>query len=194
MVLSWREPLGLFVVRTVIPDDAELVILPEPGPVNVTAGEPASGAHGGGRATFGFAGLREYEPGDPVRSIAWKRSASAGRLVVKRAPRSMVHAVMLVCDMASCTTDAQVDAVAYAAMSRYAGLCAGLERHGGKLIVTTDRQSPHPQARPCGLSPRCMPEGMPTIWLQPCAMPLLRNICRSAWSSSRQAHQARQAA
>lgn len=28
MVLSWREPLGLFVVRTVIPDDAELVILP----------------------------------------------------------------------------------------------------------------------------------------------------------------------
>lgn len=136
MVLSWREPLGLFVVRTVIPDDAELVILPEPGSVNVTAGEPASGARGGGRATFGFAGLREYEPGDPVRSIAWKRSASAGRLVVKRAPRSMVHAVMLVCGMASCTTDAQVDAVAYAAMSRYAGLCAGLERHGGKLIVT----------------------------------------------------------
>ncbi|MBM6981522.1 MAG: DUF58 domain-containing protein [Bifidobacterium thermophilum] len=136
MVLSWREPLGLFVVRTVIPDDAELVILPEPGPVNVTAGEPASGARGGGRATFGFAGLREYEPGDPVRSIAWKRSVSAGRLMVKRAPRSMVHAVMLVCDMASCTTDAQVDAVAYAAMSRYAGLRAGLERHGGKLIVT----------------------------------------------------------
>lgn len=136
MVLSWREPLGLSVVRTVIPDDAELVILPEPGPVNVTAGEPAPGARGGGRATFGFAGLREYEPGDPVRGIAWKRSASAGRLVVKRAPRSMVHAVMLVCDMASCTTDAQADAVAYAAMSRYAGLCAGLERHGGKLIVT----------------------------------------------------------
>ena len=48
----------------------------------------------------------------------------------------MVHAVMLVCDMASCTTGAQVDAVAYAAMSRYAGLRAGLERHGGKLIVT----------------------------------------------------------
>ena len=112
------------------------MILPEPGPVNVTAGEPAPGARGGGRATFGFAGLREYEPGDPVRGIAWKRSASAGRLVVKRVPRSMVHAVMLVCDMASCTTDAQADAVAYAAMSRYAGLCAGLERHGGKLIVT----------------------------------------------------------
>ncbi|MFC0125232.1 DUF58 domain-containing protein, partial [Bifidobacterium apri] len=98
IVTSWHEPLGLFFVRTVIPDDTELVILPEPGPVHVTAGETASSARGGGRTAFGFAGLREYEPGDFVRSIAWKHSARAGRLVVKRAPRSMVHAVMLVCD------------------------------------------------------------------------------------------------
>lgn len=136
IVTSWHEPLGLFFVRTVVPDDTELVILPEPGPVHMAAGETASSARGGGRTAFGFAGLREYEPGDPVRSIAWKHSASAGRLIVKRAPRSMVHAVMLVCDMASCTTLAQADAVAYAAMSRYAGLRDTLERHGGKLIVT----------------------------------------------------------
>lgn len=136
IVTSWHEPLGLFFARAVVPDDTELVILPEPGPVHVAAGETASSARGGGRTAFGFAGLREYEPGDPVRSIAWKHSASAGRLIVKRAPRSMVHAVMLVCDMASCTTLAQADAVAYAAMSRYAGLRDTLERHGGKLIVT----------------------------------------------------------
>ena len=57
MVLSWREPLGLFVVRTVIPDDAELVILPEPGSVNVTAGEPASGARGGGTGDLRICGF-----------------------------------------------------------------------------------------------------------------------------------------
>lgn len=139
VVSSWREPLGLFAVRSVTRDTSELVIVPEPGPVTPTRGDTVSGVRGGGRSAFGFAGLREYEPGDPVRNIAWKRSASAGRLMVKQMPRSTVHAVMLVCDMVSCTTGRQADAVAYEAMSRYALLQAGLEHAGGKLIVTDGR-------------------------------------------------------
>lgn len=136
IVSSWHEPLGLFAVRSITRDASELVVVPEPGPVAVTRGDTASGARGGGRSAFGFAGLRAYEPGDPMRHIAWKRSASAGHLVVKRVPRSTVHAVLLVCDMASCTEDRQADAIAYEAMSRYVLLAAGLEHAGGKLIIT----------------------------------------------------------
>ncbi|QDU72435.1 hypothetical protein Pan265_23000 [Mucisphaera calidilacus] len=48
-----------------------------------------------------FAGLREYRPGDAVRTIDWKRTAKTGKLMVREHTRPVPPRVMLALDVVS---------------------------------------------------------------------------------------------
>lgn len=83
--LETRYPLGLFRAWSVIIPSARCLVYPEP------AGNPPPLPHSGrgdeGTARVGdgdhFHGLREYRPGDALRSIAWRASARHGKLFAR---------------------------------------------------------------------------------------------------------------
>ena len=76
---------GLMTVSKRLPLDGVLTVLPRPCPLSLTDGRADSGsalrADGGGAAGTGpFAGLRAYQPGDPLRLIHWPATARTGSL------------------------------------------------------------------------------------------------------------------
>lgn len=84
------DPFDLVSVRREVPADRPVLVLPEP-----RAGVPLTIVR---RLPFGspaatarlfedrehFAGVRDYEPGDPMRHVHWRLSAHSGRLQSKR--------------------------------------------------------------------------------------------------------------
>lgn len=83
--LSTRYPLGLFVVWSWLHPQAEVLVYPALEP----NAPPLPGD--GGQASLRrqrspseeVHGLREHREGDPIRLVAWKRSAQLGRLMVR---------------------------------------------------------------------------------------------------------------
>lgn len=85
MKLSTRHPLGLFVVWSWLHPDVRTLVYPA---TEVAAPPlPGHGDRGQPRRRRGLDeephSLRDYRGGDPLRSIAWKRSARAQRLMVR---------------------------------------------------------------------------------------------------------------
>jgi uncharacterized protein (DUF58 family) len=83
--ISTRRPLGLFVTWSWLNPQALLLVYPAPelqGPAL-----PGRGDRGPPRRHKGPEeeqhSLRDYRGGDPIRLVAWKRSARAGRLLVR---------------------------------------------------------------------------------------------------------------
>jgi uncharacterized protein (DUF58 family) len=87
LAIETTWPLGLFRVWSWVRPRVEAIVYPRP----VDHGRPLPDkrmeGHGGARARSGdedFAGLREYQPGDAPRRIAWKTFARRGELHTKR--------------------------------------------------------------------------------------------------------------
>lgn len=82
-------PFGLLGKSVRFDDDASCLVLPRarplrPGVLRELAGEGRTGTASRPRIGPGsdFLGLREYRPGDSVRSVAWRRSTAGGDLTV----------------------------------------------------------------------------------------------------------------
>lgn len=83
--LATRRPLGLFVIWSWLHPDARLLIYPRP--EAHTPPLPRPSRDGAPRRRRGpdeeVHGLRDYRHGDTLRTVAWKRSAQAGKLLVR---------------------------------------------------------------------------------------------------------------
>lgn len=83
--LSTRHPLGLFVVWSWLHPEIDTLVYPAPEPAAPPL--PGSGERGQPRRRRGLDeephSLRDYRVGDPLRLIAWKRSARAQRTMVR---------------------------------------------------------------------------------------------------------------
>lgn len=107
LAVSLRGPLGLFDVPLYFPNALAIKVLPRTVAVRASTlgmmtGLPLdrSGRHrmrrrGGGTELHE---LREFLPGDPFKSIAWKASAKTGRLVVREVDQEVQQTLVLVVD------------------------------------------------------------------------------------------------
>jgi uncharacterized protein (DUF58 family) len=87
LTLYTRYPLGLYQAWAYIELDERCLVYPRPAPVGtpmppLAVGNGDSGGHTNGREDF--AGLRQYQPGDSSRHIAWKALARDGVLLTKQ--------------------------------------------------------------------------------------------------------------
>jgi uncharacterized protein (DUF58 family) len=109
LAVNLRGPFGLFDVPLYFPNALTVKVLPR-GAAPRSAVRPAMtglpidrpGGHrmrrrGGGTDLHE---LRELQPGDPFKSIAWKASAKAGRLLVREVDQEVQQTLMLVLDVA----------------------------------------------------------------------------------------------
>ncbi len=81
---SW--PFGLFRAWSWLRPQARMLVYPRTeagGPSPPQAGGPGDTARHRGTAGDEPAGLRDYQPGDPPRHIAWKPSARSGQLLLR---------------------------------------------------------------------------------------------------------------
>jgi uncharacterized protein (DUF58 family) len=83
------DPLGIFQFRCEVPVASSLIVYPSPVPIPalfLPGGNPygASPLHSAEMRGEGseFYGIREYQPGDPLRRVHWRSSARMGRLAV----------------------------------------------------------------------------------------------------------------
>lgn len=101
------DPFDLVPVERVIEPDADLLVLPEPRvgvPAQVVRrlpfGVPAPGARLFEERER-FAGVRPYEPGDPLNRVHWKLSAHSGHTLLKLFEPARTADVLLVLDLAA---------------------------------------------------------------------------------------------
>jgi uncharacterized protein (DUF58 family) len=80
-----RFPLGLFRAWTVVIPQQQCLVYPRPEPNPPPLPKSGRGDHGAARRGEGehFHGLREYQPGDPLRRIAWRSSARHQKLYAR---------------------------------------------------------------------------------------------------------------
>lgn len=86
--LSTVYPLGLFRAWSYVEFDHAAIVYPRPGeapPDFAPAGEDGADARPGtGEGSEDFAGLRDWQPGDSPRQVAWKVAARSDLLATKR--------------------------------------------------------------------------------------------------------------
>ncbi|MBT8040524.1 MAG: DUF58 domain-containing protein [Xanthomonadales bacterium] len=77
-----RYPLGMFRAWSVLIPRARCLVYPQPAAQAPALPKTGRGEYGAARPGEGehFHGLREYQPGDPIRQIAWKASARHTKL------------------------------------------------------------------------------------------------------------------
>jgi uncharacterized protein (DUF58 family) len=100
--LLTRYPLGLFTAWSYWAPDAQAVVYPTPEAVATPlpmAGRPG-GQAGGGPGNDDFAGIRNYQAGDPMRHMAWRQIARldpelGGMLATKHFEGGARHDVVL---------------------------------------------------------------------------------------------------
>lgn len=96
--LASTFPLGILRAWAYFADPAKCLVYPRPeGPLPLPVdGLAASSAIGGvNQGHDDFAGFRPYQPGDPIRAIAWKNLARADVLLVKRFTSGAAERLML---------------------------------------------------------------------------------------------------
>lgn len=104
--LVTTDPLGLFTFSATLPVQTELVVLPEP----LLARDRSAGGEGAfgvrerdGKTRRGegmeFHGVREYQPGDPLRRVHWATSARRGKLAVIEFERAYQQDICIVIDL-----------------------------------------------------------------------------------------------
>jgi uncharacterized protein (DUF58 family) len=97
-----RFPLGLFTSWSYWSPDARAIVYPSPealAPPLPMAGRPGAQT-GGGPGHDDFAGIRTYQPGDPMRHLAWRQIARldqdlGGTLATKQFEAGARHDVVL---------------------------------------------------------------------------------------------------
>ncbi len=104
--LVTTDPLGLFTFSASLPVVTEIVVLPEP----LQARDKSAGGEGSfgvrerdGKTRRGegmeFHGVREYQPGDPLRRVHWATSARRGKLAVMEFERAYQQDICIVIDL-----------------------------------------------------------------------------------------------
>jgi uncharacterized protein (DUF58 family) len=100
-VLEAGDPLGLFRHRGRVADHEVALVLPQfrslVSRFNVRELEASLAAPRSGAGTELF-GVREYQPGDPLRRIHWRSSARHGQLVVREYEPPGVRTLGIFCD------------------------------------------------------------------------------------------------
>jgi len=107
LAVKLRGPFGLFEVPLYFPNPLAIKVLPRAARVRTPArlrsglgvdrgGRNALRRRGGGTE---FHELRELYPGDPFKSIAWKASARAGKLMVREVEQEVQETRFLVLDV-----------------------------------------------------------------------------------------------
>ncbi len=87
VMLETRFPLGLFRAWSYLEPDVRCVVYPRPerSPLPPHSGEAAAGAlHAPTPGSDDFAGLRNYQPSDSPRHIAWKAVARSDEMLTKQ--------------------------------------------------------------------------------------------------------------
>lgn len=102
LALASTYPFALTEFRKVMDDRKEIVVYPRVWSVRTSFLEQL---HGGGRIIRRnrgqgdeYYGLRDYEPGDPLRRVSWKASARRGHLMVKELEQETSHQIRIVFD------------------------------------------------------------------------------------------------
>jgi uncharacterized protein (DUF58 family) len=106
VLLETADPMGLFRVRLERTFPLQVLVFPAPeleGPALPAPSPRADGtAKSGGQSLFlpsgegeDFAGLRPYQPGDPLRRVAWKQSVRGEGLLSKQFETPVVNALWL---------------------------------------------------------------------------------------------------
>ncbi|PLS26164.1 transglutaminaseTgpA domain-containing protein, partial [Bifidobacterium parmae] len=96
-LLRWRSPFGLFAVRRRIAAAGETFVLPDAPDVAAQGeGAAAPGRPAGPMEAEDSGTVRGYEPGDPIRRIAWRHSARRGRLMTREREGDERPTVLLV--------------------------------------------------------------------------------------------------
>jgi uncharacterized protein (DUF58 family) len=101
------DPLGIFAFKTLVPGTTELVVYPAVEPLpwffapggNPFGGSPMHTAEMRGEGSE-FYGIREYQPGDPLRRVHWRSSARAGKLTVVEYEHDVAVDITLLIDVA----------------------------------------------------------------------------------------------
>ena len=87
MTLFTRFPVGLYYAWSYIEPEVHCVVYPRPAPPGLPLPQPAGTAGEDGGPEHGcddFSGLRQYQPGDSARHIAWKAVARDDVLLTKQ--------------------------------------------------------------------------------------------------------------
>lgn len=95
--------LGLFSLGCPLPEPARLLCRPvpaDPGPLNLPEGQGARPAPGSAakRGPGEDYDLREYRPGDPMRSVHWKLSSKRDELIVREPAETLIPLPLLTFD------------------------------------------------------------------------------------------------
>lgn len=86
LLIQSRFPLGIIRCWSWLNLDAVALIYPAPIAIDEPPHYTSSGREEGGTSTRGgddFSGLREYQPGDPIKQVAWKQFAQHKGLFTK---------------------------------------------------------------------------------------------------------------
>jgi uncharacterized protein (DUF58 family) len=87
LTLHTRFPVGLYYAWSYIEPEAHCIVYPRPAPPGLPLPRPAGAPGEGGGPENGsddFSGLRQYQPGDSARHIAWKAVAREDVLLTKQ--------------------------------------------------------------------------------------------------------------
>ena len=85
--LTSTFPLGILRAWAYFEDDTRCLVYPRPDgalPLPVSGASAAAARAGTQQGNDDFAGFRPYQPGDPIRAIAWKSLAREDTVLVKR--------------------------------------------------------------------------------------------------------------
>ena len=108
LAVTLRGPLGLFQVPLYFPNPLSIKVLPRittrlRGAQRVVTGQPIERSgrtvlrrRGGGTELYE---LREHQPGDPFKAIAWKASARAAKLMVREVEREVQQTRWVILDI-----------------------------------------------------------------------------------------------
>jgi uncharacterized protein (DUF58 family) len=107
LLVSARDPVGLFEQRREVGDSAQVLVYPQILPIAAreTTGARSFSGTDAGRAAIGgdgidFYGVRDYRPGDELRRIDWKATARVGSLTVTEFDQSMAGDLVVALDLA----------------------------------------------------------------------------------------------
>lgn len=141
LYLECRYPLGLLTARRRLPlSTDELLIYPGRSSLGALTLPPArdpdhamiTAQHRGGHEEF--FGLREYRPGDPLRSVHWRSAARPGPLRVRELEQTLDRRLWLVLDAAAWAQHGHGEQSSLERMCRIANSLAG-QLHGRGIPV-----------------------------------------------------------
>lgn len=152
--IALSDPFGLVRVRRAVRATTTLLVLPRTVPVALPFWEGASRRMGevAGivRGRVELAGIRDYEPGDPMSLIHWSQTARRGRLQTKdlHGEAGRGRRVVVVLDAAPALTEGDDGAAFETAVSAAASLVAGCVSRG--TAVGLEHAADPPASWPLG--------------------------------------------